>query len=340
MPPNRRENPARKIGRRKFLKYALAAGGTAGAVLAANELVRRFGGRKATFIARLRGYHDDLRAYILAGFKELGITNEELAGKTILLKPNLVEPHLGVGHINTHPLVVKAAVEAFLHLGAKSVTVAEGPGHRRDWYLILEESGYSEILSEDKAPFIDLNTAAVTTVKNLGRYSSLRQLVVPRLVQEADVIVSMPKMKTHHWVGATLAMKNMFGIMPGLYYGWPKNVLHFEGVNETILDINTSVKAHLAIVDGIVGMQGDGPIMGTPVESNVIVIGRNFPAVDATCARIMGLNPRRIAYLTMASRRLGPIRESLIEQRGETLASVRKDFELVDKIPAHQGIRL
>ena len=59
-------------------------------------------------------------------------------------------------------------------------------------------------------------------------------------------------------------MKNLFGVMPGLYYGWPKNVLHHAGIGGSILDINAAVKPHLAIVDGIIGMEGDGPIMGTP----------------------------------------------------------------------------
>jgi uncharacterized protein (DUF362 family) len=84
-----------------------------------------------------------------------------------------------------------------------------------------------------------------------------------------------------------------------------------------IYDITATVKPHLAIVDGIVGMEGDGPIMGDPVTANVLVMGRNLPAVDATCARIMGINPEMILYLKHASRRLGAIKESNIEQRGK-----------------------
>lgn len=87
-------------------------------------------------------------------------------------------------------------------------------------------------------------------------------------------------------------------------------------------------------------MQGDGPIMGKPIQSNVLVIGRNFPAVDATCARIMGIDPNKIHYLKGASGWLGAIREKNIEQRGEKIESVRKDFQLIDTIPSHKGIRL
>ncbi len=135
-------------------------------------------------------------------------------------------------------------------------------------------------------------------------------------------------------------MKNLFGIMPGIIYGWPKNLLHWAGITNAIFDINATIKPDLAIVDGIVGMEGDGPIMGTPVQANMLVMGRNLPAVDATCARAMGVNPKKIPYLKRASGWLGPIRESNIEQRGESIHSMRKNFQLFDFIPAHRGIRL
>ena len=117
-------------------------------------------------------------------------------------------------------------------------------------------------------------------------------------------------------------------------------MLHWAGINKCIYDITATVKPHLAIVDGIVGMEGDGPIMGDPVTANVLVMGRNLPAVDATCARIMGIDPEKIPYLKHASRRLGAIKESNIEQRGEKVDSVRKVFKLLDYIPAHNGISI
>ena len=131
-----------------------------------------------------------------------------------------------------------------------------------------------------------------------------------------------------------------FGLMPGSIYGWPKNVLHTAGIHESILDINATVQPQIAIVDGIVGMEGDGPIMGTPIHSGVLVIGRNLPAVDATCARIMGLNPEKIGYLARAPETLGPTVETVIEQRGETIDRVRKPYSLLDKIPAFRDLRL
>jgi uncharacterized protein (DUF362 family) len=330
---------ANRWTRRKFLK-TIAIGGigtTAGFALV--TYFRKRESRAETFIASVPGYGADIRERIIRGFEALGVTSAEINGKRVLIKPNLVEPHAGIAHINTHPLVIRAAVEAFLYLGAAKVFVAEGAGHRRDSLLVLEESGLADVLYEDRIPFIDLNTAPVIKVRNLGGESGLSELFLPQELVRADVRVSLAKMKTHHWAGITLSMKNLFGIMPGIIYGWPKNIFHWVGISESIVDINATVKTELAIVDGIVGMEGDGPIMGDPVEANVIVMGRNLPAVDATCARIMGIDPQKIPYLRSAAKRLGPIRESSIEQRGESIASVRKNFQLLDFIPSHRGIR-
>jgi len=331
---------ASTLSRRDFLKASLVGGGLA---ISGFSLLRYLNGPRLTahtFIGKARDYQTNLATLILQGLRELDITETIIKGRQILLKPNLVEPHKSTAHINTHPLIVRGAIEAFFHLGARSVVVAEGPGHRHDTLLVLEDSGLADVLYEDRIPFQDLNTMTGIPMKNLGQYTDLETLMFPRLMKEVDWIVSLAKMKTHHWVGATLSMKNLFGVMPGMYYGWPKNVLHHEGISESILDINATLKPHLAIIDGIIGMEGDGPIMGDPVQSGVVVMGKNFPAVDATCCRIMGIDPYRIPYLKKADQWLGPIHSTFIEQRGEPWQAVQHPFALTPEIPAHQGIQL
>ncbi|MBP2673258.1 MAG: hypothetical protein H6Q84_98 [Deltaproteobacteria bacterium] len=324
--------------RREFLRRAAAAG----LAPASGTLLGSCGGSPLwaeTFIAKAADYGADIASTVLSGLKELGIDPSEIRGKTVLLKPNLVEPYAGSGHINTHPQVVRGAAEAFLRFGASRILVAEGPGHNRDTLLVLEVSGLGEALVEDRIPFVDLNYDAVQSVPNAGRWTDLKVLALPATLRRADWIVSMPKMKTHHWAGVTLSMKNLFGLMPGSYYGWPKNLLHWKGIGPCILDINATVRPHFAIVDGIVGMEGDGPIMGTPKRAGVLVMGRSLPAVDATCARVMGIDPGKIPYLAEASGRLGPTAEILVRQRGERVASVRTDFRLEERIPAQRGLR-
>ena len=92
-------------------------------------------------------------------------------------------------------------------------------------------------------------------------------------------------------------MKNFFGLVPGSVYGWPKNELHQVGIDESIVELNRIFRRTFAIVDGIVGMEGNGPIQGTPKPVGVLVMGSDLPAVDATCCRIMGIDPSRVEYL-------------------------------------------
>lgn len=292
---------------------------------------RREAGMKAeVFIGKASDYSADLTQIILDGLRALGVGREQVRGRRVLLKPNLVETARGQQHINTHPAVVLAAAEALRRLDAASVLVAEGQGHRRDSRLVREESGMQPALDEAGLPFVDLNHDDFEPVPNAGGWTRLEQLYLPRTLRAVDWVVSLPKLKTHHWAGVTCSMKNLFGVLPGIVYGWPKNVLHWEGIPQSILDIHATVRPALAIVDGIVGMEGDGPIMGRARHLGCLVMGTSLPAVDATCVRLMGLNPRAVEYLRLASGRLGPIGEANIAQLGEPIEALRTRFEVLD----------
>src|SRR5204863_4412235 len=119
-----------------------------------------------------------------------------------------------------------------------------------------------------------LNLDDVTRVRLPRQFSRISKLYLPDTALGADLLVSMPKLKTHHWVGATLSMKNLFGVVPSGVYGWPKNVLHWSGIDESIADLHNAFPRQLAIVDGIVGMEGNGPIQGVPKRAGVLVAGR------------------------------------------------------------------
>jgi uncharacterized protein (DUF362 family) len=286
--------------------------------------------RAQVFIGRAASYQADLESIIGCGLRQLGLSPSWAKGRSVLLKPNLVEPDVGAPQINTHPEVVRAAALIFRRWGAREVFVAEGPGHCRDAQLVLDESGLRAVLDQSHLEFVDLNHDDVVFVPNRFGATKLRELALPRTLARADLIVSLPKLKTHHWVGVTLSLKNFFGVMPGVVYGWPKNVLHYAGIGPSILDIAAAVRPHLAIVDGIIGMEGDGPIMGTPRQAGVLVMGTNLVAVDATCSRLMEIDPWRIGYLREASGLLGPIAERHIEQRGEAIQDLRQRFQLLD----------
>jgi len=254
----------------------------------------------------------------------------DVRGKRVVLKPNLVEFEPG-SVINTHPLLVHAALEAFRALGAADVRIAEGPGHRRNTLDLADAAGYFETIRNFEDLFTDLNLDEVSRVHVARPSSRLNALYLPQTVLSCDLLVSLPKMKTHHWTGATLGMKNLFGLVPGGVYGWPKNVLHWAGINESIADLHGLFPRHFTLVDGIVGMEGNGHIQGKPKPAGVLVAGRDMPGVDATCCRIMGIDPAKIAYLQIAGI------PGQIHQIGERLETVRTNFEL---LPMFQSLRL
>lgn len=254
----------------------------------------------------------------------------DLHGKTVVLKPNLVEfdPK---GVINTHPAVIAAALESFRALGAREVFVAEGPGHRRDNEHLLIASGLYSALKEHKARYVDLNYDDVRPVKLRSRFTNLKQLYLPETFHNAHLLVSMPKLKTHHWAGVTLSLKNMFGVVPGSVYGWPKNILHWAGIHSSIVDINSSLPVpQFSIIDGIVGMEGNGPLQGEAKHAGVLILGDDMVAVDATAARLMSIDPRKIRHLEKAGEFLGNIAYERIEQIGEKLESLQQNFGVIE----------
>ena len=157
----------------------------------------------------------------------------------------------------------------------------------------------------------------------------MKNLWLPRTVLEADFLVSMPKIKTHHWSGVTLAMKNMFGIVPGARYGWPKNIPHWKGILESILDLCATVPIHFVIADGIIAMEGNGPLNGSPRPLGRIVLADDPVAADATCAWFMGLDPGRIVHIREGGRFLGNSRPERIDEVGERIDVPARPFEVV-----------
>ncbi len=279
-------------------------------------------------ILKATTYGRPITDILLAGLRSFGLN---VHGKRVVLKPNLVEFD-PAGVINTHPMVIASAVEAFRRLGAREVTVAEGPGHRRDNEYLLGATRLAAIFKDQRVRYVDLNFDEVRATTLESRYTRLGRLHLPETVLDADLLVSMPKLKTHHWAGVTLSMKNMFGIVPGAVYGWPKNVLHWAGIDGSIVDINSALRLpRFAIVDGIVGMEGNGPIQGTPKASGILVLGDDPVAVDASAARLMSVDPAKVKHLEHAGEFLGNLAEKSIVQIGEPLHPHRQDFAVVEQ---------
>jgi uncharacterized protein (DUF362 family) len=274
-------------------------------------------------VIKADSYSKDLADAMMRGILECGL---DVTGMNVLLKPNFVEFDPNTC-INTDVAVVAAALDVFNSLGAASVRIGEGPGHRRDTYAMAELTRYRSEITKFDSVFTDLNR---DNVSDAGKFADRKEFYFSNTVLAADLIVSLAKMKTHHWAGATLSMKNYFGLVPGSVYGWPKNELHHIGISKSITELTRLFgPKSFAIVDGIVGMEGNGPIQGTPKKTGVLVMGSDLPAVDATCCRIMGIDPGKVEYLQLASDVYGVTDDSRIEQVGESWQSVRTNFQLI-----------
>lgn len=314
-----------------FDRRKCLAGGVTAAAVVGSGLIHQYRETKArVFVAANQKYDGPLERTIRDGLLATGVVPEELRGKRVLLKPNLVEPARAAPQMTTNPAIV-AAVAAVFRRWKAQVVVGEAPGHVRDTEWALVESGLREAIDSERLEFADLNYEETAWVPNRGGASSLSGFYLPETVASADLIVSLPKLKTHHWMGMTGALKNMYGVIPGIRYGWPKNVLHLHGIPETVFDINASLPPMITVVDGILAMEGDGPIMGSPKPMGLVIVGTNATATDATICRLMHLEPKRIPYLQLAARRLGPIGLSAIEQRGEDYEQVSSPFEILDR---------
>jgi uncharacterized protein (DUF362 family) len=320
------------INRREFIKISVAAS-LSSIIDGCGPSVRweRDAYRKPTVsrvaIMEAKSYQASLKDIISRGVQLLKF---DVKGKRIILKPNLVEfdPN---GVINTNPAVIEAAMGSFKSLGAREVVVAEGPGHRRDNEYLLTASGIYDVIREHRVRYVDLNADDVRLTKLRSSFTNLRELYLPETLFNADLLVSMPKLKTHHWAGVTLSLKNMFGVVPGSVYGWPKNALHWAGINGSILDINGALPIpQFAIVDGIVGMEGNGPLQGQAKQSGVLVLGDDLVAVDATAARLMMIEPRKVEYLEMTDRFLGNISRERIELVGERLERFQQNYQVIE----------
>ena len=319
--------PRRSLGERIKLKFR------SWAVEAACRL-RPVASETAVHIAPVTDYNTDL-ADVLRRQYETFRDKVPLKGKRVVLKPNLVE-YRREKVINTHPHVVAAAIELCKREGAAEVIVAEGPGHWRNVEYLVSASGLGDVLRHHGVPFVDLNHDEPVKRANLGGATGLEHLYLTRTVLSADVLISMPKLKTHHWAGATLSLKNLFGTMPGICYGWPKNELHWRGIENSIVDIALTRMPDLAIVDAIIGMEGDGPLHGTAKPLGALLMGNDLLAVDATCCRLMKLAPERVGYLALGQqKRVGLLAEAAIQQLGEKIETLAQPFET---LPQFKGL--
>jgi uncharacterized protein (DUF362 family) len=330
------------LPRRAFLRLALLSGIAAGVSviyhstesigferwfrwMLRGNATRLFGPRARVALLDCPSYESDLVGALRGAWSVVQMP--DLHGARVVIKPNLVD--YSEGHPTyTDPRVVQAAIRFAREQGAREINVAEGIAFRRDPEAVLDATGYTEMLAREDVPFVDLNHDDLVPIPLRGGYLNLKTLLMGKTVREADVLISIPKLKTHHWTTISASIKNLFGLVPGIKYGWPKNTLHIQGIPASLAELVDSLPPRgCAIVDGVVGMQGDGPLSGDAVASGVMVAGADMLAVDSICARLMGFDPASISYLSFAAwAGIGMGDESKIDLVGGPLARYQRTY--------------
>jgi uncharacterized protein (DUF362 family) len=333
-----------KLSRRAFLRLALLAGiaGGAGVIYKTTESVgfanwfrwmlrgqttRLLAPPACVALAPCPSYDADIRAALASAWTLANAP--DLRGMRVVLKPNLVDA-IADHPSYTHPRVVEAMIQLAHEQGARDIVLAEAPTFRRDARAILKATGFDTLIEKYALPFVDLNYDDLVSVPLKGGYTGLSKIFLAKTIADAEVLISLPKLKTHHWTTVSASLKNLFGIVPGIKYGWPKNTLHVRGISEFLAELADSlpVPTRVAVVDGVVGMQGDGPLFGTAVPVGALFVGTDFLAVDATCARVMSFDPAQIDYLAFAAwAGVGHIAADKINLVGAPLAQFQKNFQ-------------
>jgi len=172
---------------------------------------------------------------------------------------------------------------------------------------------------------------------NLSREPALiyKGYRLPKILFDDYVLINIPKIKTNDLTIVTCSLKNLFGLLPSRHRAKYHNI-----IDQVIVDLNKIFRSNLIIVDGLVGMEGDGPIKGLPVNMNIVVAGNNPVAVDSVICRIIGVNPKNITHIDMAKKAaLGQIDINSMELLGEELEDVKRKFALPSRISLKRKLK-
>ncbi len=169
----------------------------------------------------------------------------------------------------------------------------------------LKVTGNYEAIINNGGKAINLSNDEKVLV-NCNKCLKLKNHLMPKSIITADAVISLALLKTHVFTTITGTIKNMFGSYPDL------KILHHQYLNQAIHDAVLITKPRYAIIDGRIGMEGRGPVEGTPRNVGIIMGSDNVVSCDTEAARIMGFNPRKIKHITILNKSIGGMNYELI----------------------------
>jgi uncharacterized protein (DUF362 family) len=261
-----------------------------------------------------RGHAPVFKALDLIDYRNAFVGYDE-----VLIKVNFIVEKTWDTGATTDPIVVEAIIKKLEALPVK-VYVVESDATITNADKAFEATGMKDMCSRNGVEWLNLRHVKDKVELAVPNGEALKSITVPRLVTESAVI-SAAKLKTHVDTGVTLGMKNMFGLLPDKF----KGKYHLKGMSKVVVDINTVLRPALTVIDGFVGMEGQGPVDGTPVQMNLIIAGTDVVATDATACRVMGINPYEIKHIRKAFEKgLGKSEAQVV---GEKLDAVTRAFK-------------
>ena len=244
-------------------------------------------------------------------------------GDVVLIKPNICAVAKPGSAAFTNPLVSKAVADLVIERGGRAI-IGEASGVADITEEAIQADGYGELRNAGYE-VIDLKGKDIVFQKvPVPQGKALKELSVPEIVMKAKLIVSVPVMKTHP-MGVTLAIKNMKGVLPD---NIKKKFHTVYGVTQSVIDMMTAINPGLAVVDGILAMEGVGPMLGTPVEMGIIIAGKDVVSVDAVAGAAMGFAPEEVPIIDGAGKAgIGISDLKNIEIVGTPLNAVKRRFK-------------
>jgi len=292
----------------------------------------------AAFMAGKFTRSDDDVAKIKAAVKkavELAIGSPDAIikpGQKVLIKPNLAFRAPPESFAVVDPRMVEAVVSYFKQYSkAGEVSVGDNPSlgmHVGRAKPAFQVSGMEEGARRggaDKVIYFDETDLVEVDIPNAKVF---KKAAIFKPVLDSDVIINLPKMKVHIAGGVTLGLKNLNGIVPNAHPSAQQQGAHRIDLGQKFSDLYRICKTNLTIVDGIIGMEGQGPHAGTPIEMNLVIAGADTVSTDAVTAYVMGVDPFDIPAIRCAANDdLGVIDLKKIAMVGEPPDSVRKIFK-------------
>lgn len=239
----------------------------------------------------------------------------------VLIKPNLVTDAEYQSGAVTHPEVIKECVKHVLKSGAAKVIVGDSSFIGKNTELAIEKNNL-RTMENSRVKVVDFKKSEYipVAIPNALRY---RRLSFPKEVMNAQIIINLPVMKTHDCLPVTLGLKNMKGVVNDK----DKRKFHSWGLEEGIIDINKVVLADLTIIDGVIGMEGDGPQDGEPANAKMLIASFDALAAEVVAIQAMGFDHTSIKYVQMAyDAGFGEKDLSKINIVGDGLENVKKNF--------------